>query len=185
MSGLLREVTPDNFYERTFEVRPPRVKLWKVIASANRNCLPELVTRALCLQLLSLLLTHCAMFLFAKAWRYRTPSLRSGSAAFWATKGKCTREKRTAFCPVLYTKTTKNYGCLSLNCGTILASHSTVPRPYRQLALAVLLAPPSDPFGIYEVWGSICFHFCPSPGSLRDQQGVGHQEVEVILARFL
>ena len=98
---------------------------------------------------------------------------------------KTTREKRTAFCLILYTKTTKNYGCLSLNCGTILASHSTVPKPFRQLALAVLLAPPSDPLGIYEVWGSNCFPFCPSPGSLRDQQGVGHQEVEVILARFL
>ena len=37
----------------------------------------------------------------------------------------------------------------TLNCGTNLASHSTIPKPLRHLA------PPSDPFGIYEVWGSI------------------------------
>ena len=36
----------------------------------------------------------------------------------------------------------------------LLASHSAVPRPLRQFNSAVLLAPPSDPFGIYEVWGS-------------------------------
>ena len=36
----------------------------------------------------------------------------------------------------------------------LLASHSAVPKPLRQFNSAVLLAPPSDPFGIYEVWGS-------------------------------
>ena len=73
----------------------------------------------------------------------------------------------------------KNYSSLSLNYGNLLASHSAVPRPFRQLSFAVLLAPPSDPFGIYDVWGST-FPFCPSPGSLRDQQGMGRLEVEEI-----
>ena len=51
MSGLLREVAPDIFCERSFEVRPLRLKLWKMIANNNRNCLPTFVVRALCLQL--------------------------------------------------------------------------------------------------------------------------------------
>ena len=50
--------------------------------------------------------------------------------------------------------------------------------PATSASFAVLLAPPSDPFGIYEVWGSTAFHLCPSPGSLRDLQGMGHIEVD-------
>ena len=55
---------------------------------------------------------------------------------------KTTREKRTAFCLVYTQKLPKNYGCLSLNYGTILANHSTVPRPFQQLEC--IFAPPPD-----------------------------------------
>ena len=75
MSGLLCEVTPDNFRERTFEVRPLRVKLRKIIASDSRNCFPELSKRFPCLQLLYLKCTAAApCSLFVLAMRY-TPSL--------------------------------------------------------------------------------------------------------------
>ena len=75
MSGLLCEVTPDNFCERTFEVRPLKVKLCNVIASANR----KLFSRTLCESSLSptpISQVHCgcAMLPFLLAVRY-TPSL--------------------------------------------------------------------------------------------------------------
>ena len=233
MSGLLCEVTPDNFCERTFEVRPQRVKVYEVIAGANRNCLPELSKKVLCLQLLYPGLTFTAPCSF---WlpmalhtlpRHSSQSVRleppkasvenrmtghtghyHSISATWAVgsqelrfmhstclrrihgrklgsilpfiKGrmppKPTGEKRTAFCPSpIQNSTPKNYNQSSLNYGTLSQAI-----PQFQLVSAVLLAPPSDPSGINEVWGSICFLFCPSPGSLRDLQGLGHIEVDVI-----
>ena len=82
------------------------------------------------------------------------------------------------FVLLLYKICPKNYSRLSLNCGTSLASHSTVPRPLRQSHyIGVPLAPPPD-IGLWSM-GPGTLRFCPSPGSLRDLQGMGQVEVEV------
>ena len=64
---------------------------------------------------------------------------------------KITRKKRTAFCPVLIHK-------IYPQKTTTDRARTTEPFsqaiPQFQHVSAVLLAPPSDPFGIYEVWGS-------------------------------
>ena len=69
----------------------------------------------------------------------------------------------------------KNYRCLSLNYGILLASHSAVPRPFRQLEC--IFAPPPDI--CLQSMGRCTLLLCPSPGSLRDLQGLGQVEVEV------
>ena len=73
---------------------------------------------------------------------------------------KPTGEKRTAFCPSpIQNSTPKNYNRSSLNYGTL---SQAIPQFHGQRRLfAVLLAPPSDPFGIYEVWGSTAFFSAP------------------------
>ena len=81
------------------------------------------------------------------------------------------------FVLLLYKNYPKNYSRLSLNCGTSLASHSTVPRPLRHLYLGVPLAPPPDI--CLRSMGPGTLRFCPSPGSLRDLQGLGLVEDEV------
>ena len=64
---------------------------------------------------------------------------------------KTTREKRTAFCPVFIHKI---YPQKLQPIEPELRKPFSQAIPQFQHVSAVLLAPPSDPFGIYEVWGS-------------------------------
>ena len=68
------------------------------------------------------------------------------------------RRKTDSILSFSYTKFyPKNYNRLSLNYGTLLASHSAVPRPLRQLQC--ILAPPPDI--VYGVWGDALFFSAP------------------------
>ena len=225
------------------QVRPPRVKVYKVIAGANRNCLPELSKKVLCLQLLYLRLTDaapCSFWLLMALltlpkhsssvqcfglshqrqvwknalrcdWPHRALSslkplraIESQELRFMHStclrrihgrklgsilpfiKGrmppKPTGEKRTAFCPSpIQNSTPKNYNRASLNYGTLSQAIPQFLGHYgisTSASFAVLLAPPSDPFGIYEVWGSTCFLSLPLPWIPSGSQGMGHIEVD-------
>ena len=75
------------------------------------------------------------------------------------------RRKTDSILSFSYTKfTPKNYNRLSLNYGTLLANHSAVPRPLRQLQC--ILTPPPDI--CLRSMGRCTLLLCPSPGSLRD-----------------
>ena len=68
------------------------------------------------------------------------------------------------FVLLLYRIYPKKYSSLSLNYGTLLASHSAVPRPFR--LFQCIFAPPPDI--CLRSMGRCRLLLCPSPGSLRD-----------------
>ena len=80
------------------------------------------------------------------------------------------------FVLLLYKIYPKNYNRLSLNYGTLLASHSAVPRPLRQFNFAVLLAPPPDI--CLRSMGRALLLFLPLPWIPSGSQGMGHLEVD-------